>query len=97
MDITELLKRWDGAWQVDGRPIKNLEMHMLNQWKKEQRTTWRSVATELPDDDLAVLVYVPSRDDPVWLGYHTENGWSFVEGDRCEPTHWMELPQVPVT
>lgn len=37
IDIEDLLSRWDGAWHVDGRPISNVEMSMLSEWKKDER------------------------------------------------------------
>ena len=33
----ELRTRWDGAWEVDGRPITNVEMVRLIEWKKDER------------------------------------------------------------
>lgn len=58
-------------------------------------TSWISVEQEQPDDDIIVLVYVPDSSEPVWLGYCFDGEWTDVEGSRCEPTHWMPLPEGP--
>lgn len=57
--------------------------------------TWISVEQEQPDDDITVMVYVPNCPEPVWLGYCVDGVWIDVEGIRCEPTHWMPLPEGP--
>jgi hypothetical protein len=66
---------------------------------------WIDCDKYLPDDDLLVLVHLPKRSDPVWLGYvssgEEEDGtcWVGPDGMRLtsEVTHWMELPEVPAT
>ena len=46
--IADLIKRWDAAWLVDGRPITNMEMFRLRHHKRDQR--WeRIVARDCAD------------------------------------------------
>lgn len=49
IDIEDLLSRWDSAWLVDGRPVTNVEMSMLSEWKKEND---RRKAQEFLRDEL---------------------------------------------
>lgn len=37
MQTNELVPGWDGAWQVDGRPITNCEMYALRQYAVRKR------------------------------------------------------------
>lgn len=54
-------------------------------------------ATNQPDADQIVLVYVPDASEPVWLGYYDDEQiqWFYDDGSVCQPTHWMELPEGP--
>jgi hypothetical protein len=58
---------------------------------------WQSVADQMPDDDLTVMIHHPEEDEPVWLGYHDgdDDTWRTVDGTRCEVTHWAEMPDAP--
>jgi len=58
---------------------------------------WIKVSDRLPDDDVTVLIYVPDDNDPVWLGYTDEDGWRYINGASCRPTHWAEIPEPPVS
>jgi hypothetical protein len=63
--------------------------------------TWVRCGDRLPDDETTVMLYMPgSESDPVWLGYHTSEGWLSVEGSMLnsihdDPTHWAHLPAGP--
>jgi len=35
--IEDLLEKWDGAYEVDGRVISNIEMMRLTNWSRERR------------------------------------------------------------
>jgi len=65
------------------------------QYTKEQKQMWKRTALELPDDDMIVITYTPGRNEPVWLSYHDDSGWRYVDGDLHEPTHWLKLPSIP--
>ena len=58
--------------------------------------TWISVADQLPDDDMTVLIADTEND--VTLGFHDgEAGWRYCNAERVgDPvTHWAELPDPP--
>lgn len=61
------------------------------------RDCWISTDDRLPDDDICVLVFVPEQDEPVWLAYFSEDDWRYVSGGTCYPSHWMELPDPPMS
>jgi len=61
---------------------------------------WISAKDSLPDDDLIVLVNVPSASEPVWLGFISWEGyerWHWADGSVIYGivTHWQELPEAP--
>jgi hypothetical protein len=57
---------------------------------------WQDVTKALPDNDRAVLIFERDEVLPVWLGYFDEpNGWRYLGGSSCSPTHWAELPEGP--
>jgi len=62
---------------------------------------WISVEDQLPDDDINVLIYVPSANEPVWPGYvsmhHHEPLWFWDSGAPAshQVTHWMPIPEPP--
>ncbi len=59
--------------------------------------SWVDAGDELPDEGMIVIVYVPDESEPVWLAYMDEDTeWRYVSGGRCHPTHWMDLPALPV-
>jgi hypothetical protein len=88
---------------------------LLEHWRDEQALRikaevalesrkWMPVASELPDDEITVLL--ASSDGEVYLGYHsgdedlcTSDGWMFetlfepMPGVRI--THWADLPEAP--
>ena len=57
---------------------------------------WKLAAIEMPDSDLTVLIYGPTIDPEVWLGYHDGETWLDIEGRKMEPViAWAELPEPP--
>ena len=57
-------------------------------------TTGWQLVTDLPDDEMMVLIYSPAWGDQ-YLGFHEAGYWYTCEGERCWPTHWHELPESP--
>ena len=57
--------------------------------------SWVAVSDRLPDDDLTVLVATSECDEPVWLGWHDEEGWHSVDAVPLKVTHWMPIPEAP--
>jgi hypothetical protein len=69
----------------------------LEAWNR-RTPVWISVADELPDDDIAVLIANPAWDEPIGSGYHHNCTWRRLEAAATyviEPTHWMHLPEPP--
>jgi hypothetical protein len=69
---------------------------------KPETIDWHT--TGKPDDDTTVLVYTPTADDPVWLGYFDSGeaeaggtGWIDISGATLEKpvTAWAHLPAGP--
>lgn len=59
---------------------------------------WTPVAELLPDDDITVMIATKDTDEPVWLGYHDEHGWtSATDGVPLDElvTHWAPMPESP--
>jgi hypothetical protein len=59
---------------------------------------WIPVAERLPDDDITVMIATKDTDEPVWLGYHDEHGWtSATDGVPLDElvTHWAPMPESP--
>ena len=58
---------------------------------------WISVEDRLPDDNIAVLVYMPGVSEPVWMGIHFDGMWASFDGGGlgADVTHWAELPEPP--
>lgn len=56
---------------------------------------WIEAKTELPDDDLQVLVALD--DGEVWTGFRDAGQWRYVSADLIEAgvTHWAEFPAPP--
>jgi len=57
---------------------------------------WISTDTELPDDDMEVLIVDPEND--VAVGFHDgDDGWRYLDASRVGDlvTHWAELPDGP--
>lgn len=58
-------------------------------------TRWIPVEECMPDDDLTVMVALKDADEPVWLGWHDENGWHSVDATPIAVTHWQQMPEGP--
>lgn len=59
---------------------------------------WISVGERLPEVGEIVLVWHYSEVKAAWLNYVANGVAYFVQKDtgyRCEPTHWMPLPEPP--
>jgi len=57
---------------------------------------WISVADQLPDDDMTVLI--TDTENFVGTGFHDgDAGWRYCNAERVgDPvTHWSELPDPP--
>ncbi|NKJ21965.1 DUF551 domain-containing protein [Dyella sp. SG609] len=62
---------------------------------------WQPIGeAPVPKDDMVynriyVLLWGIGFDRPS-IGWPTvHNGWMDEDGDECEPTHWMPLPESP--
>lgn len=57
---------------------------------------WIDCELQMPDADMAVLIYAPRAEDPVWLGFFDGLNWRDVEAMTADGvTHWAELPAPP--
>jgi hypothetical protein len=56
---------------------------------------WIATATQLPDDETAVLIAL--ADGEVWTGYVMAGEWFYQSDDPIgvEVTHWMDFPAPP--
>jgi hypothetical protein len=55
-------------------------------------------AAELPDTEKLVLVYAPTDDEPVFMGWYDGYGWVTLELNEYQPgvvRAWAELPEGP--
>lgn len=68
-------------------------------------TEWQPIDT-VPDDVMTVLGYSPRGSQEgtpciAQITYYEGNGntgwWEPVDGNRFYPTHWMPLPNPPLT
>lgn len=61
---------------------------------------WRSVFDELPDENQTVLICRAGDQDSIQLSAVYAEGavqeWANNDGEILEPTHWAELPEVPM-
>lgn len=55
---------------------------------------WFTAKHSLPDDEETVLVKVRDADPDVWLGYHCDDEWLYVEGGEIEGEVllWARMP-----
>jgi len=58
---------------------------------------WKDANLEKPDDNLAVLIYIPDADEPIWLGYLEDGTWFEMDGFPVEGEvkAWCNLPDPP--
>ena len=62
-----------------------------------EKMNWVDPAIEMPDEEITVLVFVPSADEPVWPAYLCDGQWrwstaSSITGDVVA---WAEMPKGP--
>ena len=67
-----------------------------------EQINWIPVTDRLPDEDETVLIYAPTSDEPIWLGYliGDTGRWYDVDGYHLTPravTHWAAIPKGPTT
>ena len=61
----------------------------------DETIRWHSVDVELPDPDTTVLLYAPTADEPVWLGWYDGAFWFAVDAMEYEDgavKAWAYLP-----
>ena len=66
----------------------------------KERIYWVPASSQLPDDEMTVMVFHPSLNEPVWFGYHIQGFWYTPDGMQLQPnavTHWAEIPEGPRT
>lgn len=60
---------------------------------------WIPVAKELPDDEMTVLVFSPTENEPIDItfGFHENEHWYCAKSLHrlSVVTHWMPLPEPP--
>ncbi|WAR45485.1 DUF551 domain-containing protein [Methylomonas rapida] len=59
---------------------------------------WLDVNESLPDDEMTVLLYHPTLNEPVWLGYFFQHFFYDVQGNQHPNgavTHWADMPAGP--
>lgn len=58
---------------------------------------WIPVTERLPDDEETVMVALKDAGEPVWLGWHDEDGWHEVGAGNLgdSVTHWQPIPEPP--
>jgi hypothetical protein len=56
---------------------------------------WTPVADHLSDADTTVMIFDPTANDSVWLGYFDGGTWRNSDGWPASPTHWMDIPEGP--
>jgi len=70
----------------------------------KERVYWvpvhNHIPGQLPDDEMTVLVFHPTLNEPVWFGHYNQGFWYTLDGIHLPPntvTHWAEMPEGPVT
>ena len=59
---------------------------------------WADANKTLPDDNTTILLFAPTFDEPVWIGYHEDENWYVADGNAMPPgsiTYWANLPYGP--
>lgn len=58
-------------------------------------TPWRS---DVPDDEMTVMLCCPTADEPVWPGYLVNGVWHWADGTEVVGvvTGWQHLPEPMV-
>lgn len=90
------LKRHYAWWPEDERRVLDEIVDM--QPTADFSGFWIPVDELLPEPFASVLLYLPEDRPlpPVHEGYYVaEGGFRSVLFGRCEPTHWMPMPEYP--
>lgn len=56
-------------------------------------------ANDLPDDEITVLLYTPGLDEPVWLGWHDDEGWHAADAMPVPDEFvkaWAQMPSAGI-
>lgn len=58
---------------------------------------WLRCDEQMPDDGTTVMLFNDDWDEPVWLGWHDDEGWYEVSAAplALPPTHWADMPEGP--
>jgi len=72
----------------------------LDEAAMTEQIDWIATAASLPDADETVLIFRPHGDEPVWLGYYSDDVWRTDDGwpvdVAVDPvTHWAAMPDGP--
>lgn len=55
---------------------------------------WHDVREEMPDDDITVLIQSAHGNEPVWLGWHDEDGWHSLDAEPIKRvSFWADVPE----
>ena len=60
---------------------------------------WFACAEMMPDDGIAVMTFSPDSSDPVWPGFHGDDGWYDIMSGvllSFPVTHWQHFPEPPL-
>lgn len=79
------------------KPSDNFEKGFMAGVSFRERSMWRSVEDEMPEDDETVLTY--SNYGPVLAYYSEQDKMWFAYGNYGDinPTHWMPIPSLHET
>lgn len=61
----------------------------------QELITWTLTKSQLPDDELLVMINIPKNDEPVWFGYYEGDCWYLVDGTALADDAvlaWADLP-----
>jgi len=61
----------------------------------QELITWTLAKSQLPDDELLVMINIPQHDEPVWFGYYDSIRWYLVDGTALADDvviAWADLP-----
>lgn len=71
------------------------------QFKQSSSLKWVKASERLPETNMGVLVFIPDEDFHITSGmWDVSQKWVLLDEYRvpeCEVTHWMELPQFPLS
>jgi len=64
----------------------------------DESIRWHNVLDQMPDADQTVLVWAPTVDEPVWLGWYDGAFWFAIDAADYEDDAvkaWASLPSGP--